>query len=317
MNYSVAAVSRLTQLSADVIRVWERRYAIVAPLRDGGGARRYSNDDVERLRLAAVATTLGHPIRSLAGLSTAALADLVGARPVPSNGASSARLLDKIVRAIRKSDAVAAERTVAAAVRLLPTRELVLTVLAPALRQIGEAWACGRASLWQEHLLSTLVRDATELAALAPGAPAMVFVTPPFESHGFGNLFAAMLASARGVRAVNLGIEVPACEAVAAVAALKADVLVCSMLGAAGRPSQALSYVTEVASMLDPKATVVLGGPLGVSIASSLGSPRVRADGTLEEFDAFVEAWCKARRSGSKKSQARAPVAQLDRAGDS
>jgi DNA-binding transcriptional MerR regulator/methylmalonyl-CoA mutase cobalamin-binding subunit len=317
MNYSVAAVSRLTQLSTDVIRVWERRYAIVAPLRDGGGARRYSEEDVERLRLAAVATTLGHPIRSLAGLSTAALADLVGAPPTASNSNSAARLMEKIVRAIEKSDAVAAGRAVAAAVRLLPTRELVLTVLAPALRRIGEAWACGQASLWQEHLLSTLVRDATELSALAPSAPAMVFVTPPFESHGFGNVFAAMLASARGVRAVNLGIQVPAAEAAAAVAALKADLLVCSMLGAAGSPSLARAYVREVASMLDRNAMVVLAGSLGVQTASRLDSPGVRAAETLDEFDAFVKAWCQARRPGSKKSQARAPVAQLDRAGDS
>ncbi|HEY3674363.1 MAG TPA: MerR family transcriptional regulator, partial [Candidatus Tumulicola sp.] len=106
MNYSVAAVSRLTQLSADVIRVWERRYSIVAPSRDGGGARRYSEGDVERLRLAALATTLGHPIRSLAGLSTESLAELVGER-ARAPGPSAGRLLEKIVRAIRKSDAVA------------------------------------------------------------------------------------------------------------------------------------------------------------------------------------------------------------------
>ncbi|HEY3676645.1 MAG TPA: hypothetical protein VGK84_11705, partial [Candidatus Tumulicola sp.] len=165
--------------------------------------------------------------------------------------------------------------------------------------------------LWQEHLLSTLVRDATEVAVLAPGAPAMVFVTPPFESHGFGNVFAAMLASARGVRAVNLGTQVPAAEAAAATAALKADLLVCSMLGAAGSPSQARLYVTEVASLLGSSATVVLGGSLGVRTASRLGLSGVCAVDTLESFDAFVEAWCKARRSGSKKRLAHAPVAQF------
>jgi DNA-binding transcriptional MerR regulator/methylmalonyl-CoA mutase cobalamin-binding subunit len=311
MRYSVAAVSRLTQLSPDVIRVWERRYAIVAPSRDNGGARRYSDEEVERLRLAAVATTLGHPIRSLAALSTVELAKLAGSQTAEPSGISTSRLVEKIVRAIGQSDAVAAERAVAAAVRSLPPRALVLTVLAPALRRIGEAWACGRASLWQEHMLSNLVRDATEPAAPAPGAAPVVFVTPPFEAHGFGNVFAAVLASARGARAVNLGTHVPASESAAAVAALKAELLVCSMLGAAGSQAQADAYVTEVAALSAPNVTVLLGGPLGIATAEQFGSSHVRAVGTLEEFDAFIEGWCKARRWGSKKRLAHAPVAQF------
>jgi MerR family transcriptional regulator, light-induced transcriptional regulator len=311
MNYSVAAVSRLTQLSPDVLRAWERRYGIVTPARDRAGTRRYSARDVERLRLAAAATALGHPIRSVAMLSAAELRKLIGAPQHESGSSSSARLVDKIVRAVESSDAVLAERAVAAAAGSLPVRTLVLDVLAPALRRIGEAWACGRASLWQEHLLSALVRNAGGRAALPPGAPMMVMVTPPFESHGFGNVFAAMLASARGIRAINLGTQVPAAEAVAAAGALQAEIVVASMLGAIGTLPEARAYAVDLATALPPHVELVLGGPLGARAAEGLAPDRVRAVETLEQFDALVEAWCKARRARPKKRAARAPVAQL------
>ncbi len=47
---TVGAVERETGLSADTLRVWERRYGFPQPLRDSGGRRRYPRAQVERLR---------------------------------------------------------------------------------------------------------------------------------------------------------------------------------------------------------------------------------------------------------------------------
>ena len=48
-TYSVGAVSKVTGLSPDVLRAWERRYGVVEPLRTEGGTRRYRPADLERL----------------------------------------------------------------------------------------------------------------------------------------------------------------------------------------------------------------------------------------------------------------------------
>jgi DNA-binding transcriptional MerR regulator len=47
---TVTAVERETGLSADTLRVWERRYGFPQPLRDSSGRRRYPKEQVERLR---------------------------------------------------------------------------------------------------------------------------------------------------------------------------------------------------------------------------------------------------------------------------
>lgn len=71
-------VTRLTGLSADTIRAWERRYAAIEPRRSAGNTRRFSAEDVRRLVLLRDATARGHSISSIAKLSIDELERLVG-----------------------------------------------------------------------------------------------------------------------------------------------------------------------------------------------------------------------------------------------
>ena len=57
--HPIQVVTRRTGLSADVIRIWEKRYGVVAPMRTPTGRRLYSDADIERLRLLARATLTG------------------------------------------------------------------------------------------------------------------------------------------------------------------------------------------------------------------------------------------------------------------
>ena len=86
-------VSRLTGLSADIIRAWERRYGVVAPTRGPRGARLYSTEDVAQLRLLRRAVSSGRAIGDIARLSRGALENLVGTARAdggPRAGAGSA-----------------------------------------------------------------------------------------------------------------------------------------------------------------------------------------------------------------------------------
>ena len=50
-GYRIGAVAKLTGISPDTLRIWERRYSCVTPQRSPGGGRIYSSDDIARLRL--------------------------------------------------------------------------------------------------------------------------------------------------------------------------------------------------------------------------------------------------------------------------
>src|SRR5690348_12542323 len=75
--YPIRAVSRMTGLSIDTLRAWERRYEAVVPAR-GARGRVYSDSQIERLRLLAALVEGGHAIGTIAGLSDTALRKLRG-----------------------------------------------------------------------------------------------------------------------------------------------------------------------------------------------------------------------------------------------
>jgi len=74
-TYRIGAVSRLTQIPAETLRVWERRYHVVEPRRAGGQTRLYDREDVERLTLIKQLVDRGHAISTVASLSFSELKD--------------------------------------------------------------------------------------------------------------------------------------------------------------------------------------------------------------------------------------------------
>ena len=85
--------ARLAGLPVTTLRVWERRYAVVAAPKTATGQRLYSGADVQRLRLLKRLTDCGHAIGSVAGLSAEALDALTAAetsanRPAANSAAT-------------------------------------------------------------------------------------------------------------------------------------------------------------------------------------------------------------------------------------
>jgi DNA-binding transcriptional MerR regulator len=72
-RYRIGAVARLTGITPDTLRIWERRYAAVSPQRSPRGGRLYSAGDLERLRLMKQLVDAGDAIGEVAGLETETL----------------------------------------------------------------------------------------------------------------------------------------------------------------------------------------------------------------------------------------------------
>jgi DNA-binding transcriptional MerR regulator len=72
-GYRIGAVSRLTGISPDTLRIWERRYGVVVPRRSPGGGRLYFPDDIARLQQIKLLVDQGDSIGSVATLDSAQL----------------------------------------------------------------------------------------------------------------------------------------------------------------------------------------------------------------------------------------------------
>lgn len=76
--------ARLAGLPVTTLRVWERRYGVVAAPKTATGQRLYSADDVQRLRLIKCLTLRGHAIGSIATLAFSELQRLADGLPAGS-----------------------------------------------------------------------------------------------------------------------------------------------------------------------------------------------------------------------------------------
>ena len=81
ITYPIRAVSKLTGITIDNLRAWERRYQAIQPDRNDR-ERLYDEADVKRLILLRRAVDSGHAISKLAVLSNAEL-ERIDARQKP------------------------------------------------------------------------------------------------------------------------------------------------------------------------------------------------------------------------------------------
>jgi len=73
-RYNIGAASRLSGVSREKIRIWERRYGAIEPDRDETNHRLYSRQDIERLILIRKLVDGGNAVSGVATLSRAELA---------------------------------------------------------------------------------------------------------------------------------------------------------------------------------------------------------------------------------------------------
>ncbi|RYY56285.1 MAG: MerR family transcriptional regulator, partial [Comamonadaceae bacterium] len=90
------------------LRVWERRYGVVAGKKTATGQREYSQHDVARLRLLRQLTLTGHAIGSIATLDLAALQSLRDGLPGASDDRAPARTVHAVVVGRRAAHALEA-----------------------------------------------------------------------------------------------------------------------------------------------------------------------------------------------------------------
>jgi MerR family transcriptional regulator, light-induced transcriptional regulator len=290
----IAAVARLTGLTLDTIRAWERRYGAVSPER-GPRGRVYSDVQVQRLRLLAALVAQGHTIGQVATLPRPALEQLLERTPPtpapPSRPAVTPHAVESIVEALERFDHATVDREVTRLSALYPPRDFVYEVVLPLMKAVGERWHDGRLSIAQEHLVSAVMHGVmstlVRLHAAPAGSPRLLFACPAGETHEFGLLASAMLTAAAGIGVVYLGPNLPTGEI--AKAALDARVIGV-VLAVTGRSPAVLDELPAVREALAPSIELWVGGLSPSDIEGGGGSRRrVVSIGSLDEFERHLK----------------------------
>ncbi len=277
-RHPINYVAKRSGLSTHAIRVWERRYGAVKPVRTGKNRRLYSDADIERLRLLKVITGAGHSIGHIATLPESELRTLAAASG--ASGTASARqptrsakpaasdespeaLLARCRDAVAAMDAPALEQALLDASVALPQLRALEDVVAPLMRWVGNEWHEGRIRVAHEHLASATVgRFLAHVRATYPEAgpgPVIVVTTPSGQQHEIGAQLAALVAAMHGWRDVYFGANLPSAEIARAVreTGARAVALSVAFLGDNGVVAR---EIHDLRRMLPKSVQLVLGG---------------------------------------------------------
>jgi len=273
-SFSVGKTARLTGLSVELLRAWERRYGAVEPMRTAGGTRRYRPSDIERLKLLRSVVESGNRIGDVAQLHADALrAYLPAARP------ELGETFERTLEAIRALDSFEVRRLLSAEMSALGPVEFAKTCFLPLAREVGNQWETGSVSIAAEHLMTTVLRSlltiSMESSEPMPEGPRIVFATPSGEPHDLGLMAAAVVAMGAGAVPVVLGADVPSDEVVESARHVRAEAVAIAVVTLAGH--QASEWLTRLRARL-PASTALWIGGAGARRLPPIGATRVVPD---------------------------------------
>ena len=282
-RHPIQVAVRRTGLSAEVLRVWEKRYGAIHPGRTPSGRRLYSDGDIETLRLLREATELGRRIGLVAALSQEELRILVeedraaaapqGREPESATDAlATGKLLEAALDAVIEFDAGRLEALLRRAMVRLGSAAFTDDLVSPLVTRIGEFWAEGRLHIYHEHLATAVIRRLVEELFATPalaGAPTLIVSAPSGQKHEIGALLATAAAIGHGWRGLYLGVDLPATEIASACVKGQADAVALSLIFPDSDPALA-DELHVLREHLPQETPIVVGGAASRSYQATL-----------------------------------------------
>ena len=300
--FNLKVVLQETNIAADTLRAWERRYGVPMPQRTAGGHRLYSQYDIETIKwlLARQAEGLSisravdlwnehnaSGVDPLAGFTSSAFTSV---QATPAIYISPDTDLDSLraqwVEACMKFSESNSEQVLNQAFSMFPIESVCTEILQKGMVEIGSLWYENGASVQQEHFASGLAMrrlDTLLSSSPAPTRNQTVLVgCPPNEWHTFTTLLLALLLRRRGLNVIYLGANVPAEQFEETVKSVNAKLVILvaqTLITAAALQTTTLAlenlrtpvgYGGRIFSLQPNLANCIPGYYLGDSIPSSL-----------------------------------------------
>jgi MerR family transcriptional regulator, light-induced transcriptional regulator len=204
----IGELSRRTGVSPELLRAWEQRYGLLRPTRSDGGFRLYSPQDEHR-----VATMRSHLERGLSAAEAARITLDEESTPAPAAELPVLALGASALRAaLDRLDESAAHAAIDGLLSSFSLEAVLREVVMPYLRELGDRWERGEASVAQEHFASQVLRG--RLLGLARGwdrgpGPRALLACMPGEQHDLGLIVFGLGLRDRGWRITFLGPDTP------------------------------------------------------------------------------------------------------------
>ena len=264
-THRIHMVAKLTGLSRDVIRVWERRFEILKPTRGANRYRNYSDEDVALLRFLKEQLDTGASIGELSKLGREELLSRARATAPQVSFVDDAysRLLQELLSSLNPLNRVLFEKRVNGAVAVIPFEEALHGILLPLQEQVGQLWHDGHLDVAIEHYVTRQIQQrifsAMNQLPVAEFGAKVVVACPPSEEHDIAACAVAYRCRVRGCRVHYLGANVPLVSLVKLCEQVEPDLTIMSF-PVVPSEANATDLVQVLADEVRPVSALAVGG---------------------------------------------------------
>jgi DNA-binding transcriptional MerR regulator len=211
--FLIKDLETISGIKSHTIRIWEKRFNLIIPLRTQTNIRYYTNENLKKLLNISILNRSGIKISKIAKLNDKELKEKV--LMVSHKSLDTETLLENLILSTIELDELKFEDILTNLIVNNGIEDTFIKVLKPFFERIGILWQTGSIMPAQEHLISALVRQKLIVAIdslrnhTLPDKKSFLLFLPEEELHELGLLLYQYILKKRGYPVIYLGQSVP------------------------------------------------------------------------------------------------------------
>ena len=292
-TYRIKQIAKMTGLSKEVLRVWEKRYGLISPLRGPNRYRLYTEEDLNILKYLVKEMELGQSIGELASLGKDEILARMSSEKIEESNQEIHRT-DSLIKDLEKCliplDQAVFEKKLSDLIALLPFEEVFKKVMIPLQIRVGELWFEDKIDIAVEHYVTMQVKQKLFSIMNVMGiqnGPKVVIACPPWELHEIGAQMVAYHCSIRGCQAILLGANLPVESLIHFCKRGNPDAVIISFTSSIGE-NKGRVYFAELYKHVLPLCPVLVGGQAIDQWEPHIDNRNIKVIKTLTGLDDFL-----------------------------
>ena len=212
--FSIKDLENLSGIKAHTIRIWEKRYDVLQPMRTDTNIRTYDLASLQKLLNITLLHNYGYKISKISEYPQDKIPELV--REIVSTKSAKSHAISDFKMAMMNFDQVLFFKTYDDLLSKKTFKEVFYEVFIPLMSEIGFLWQSDTISPAHEHFITYLIKqklliNTEKLQILEPTRDDKVFVLylPYDEIHELGLMYLNYEILSNGYKSVYLGESVP------------------------------------------------------------------------------------------------------------
>jgi len=212
--FSIRDLENLSGIKAHTIRIWEKRYSVLEPMRTETNIRLYDLENLQRLLNITLLHQHGYKISKISRFPKERIPELVN--DIISSKSAKHHAVSSFKMAMINFDQTLFMKTFDRLLTETSFRDVFYEVFLPLVNEIGLLWQTDTITPAHEHFISHLIKQKilseTEKLQIKPHSKKdriFVLYLPQHEIHELGLMFVNYEILSKGYKTIYLGSNVP------------------------------------------------------------------------------------------------------------